>query len=79
MSNPTIERLSEQARSRRALPPLPARRAIRLAAGATLGDVGEAVGVSRQAVHHWESGLAQPRGEHLVAYVQVLDQLREIA
>jgi DNA-binding transcriptional regulator YiaG len=79
MSNATIERLSEQARVRKALPPPAARRAIRLAAGATLGDVGEVIGVSKQAVHHWESGIAQPRGENLVAYVQVLDLLRGIA
>jgi DNA-binding transcriptional regulator YiaG len=79
MSATEIEKLTERISARKRLPSPAARRAIRLATGATLEDVGRAVGVSKQAVHSWEAGVTKPRGETLVRYITVLDTLRELA
>ena len=42
-------------------------RARRLARGMTLGQLAEAVGVSRQAVHQWETGRCLPSCPRAVA------------
>lgn len=59
------------------LPPPAARRAIRLAAGLTLAEVGESLDVSRQSVWRWEKGLREPRGETRLAYARALRELRD--
>jgi transcriptional regulator with XRE-family HTH domain len=59
-------------------PPLPrpgARLAIRLAVGATQGDIAEECGVDRATVARWESGRREPRGELRRRYAAVLDEL----
>ncbi|MDP9397269.1 MAG: helix-turn-helix domain-containing protein [Actinomycetota bacterium] len=48
--------LEQSLHDRRSLPPPPARRALRQAAGVSLLAVARACGVSRQAVAHWEAG-----------------------
>lgn len=50
-----------------------------MAAGATLRDVGEELGVSAMTVMRWEQGKSVPRLEHAIAYRELLDQLREVA
>jgi DNA-binding transcriptional regulator YiaG len=59
------------------LPPPPMRRAIRQAAGVTATDVAREVGVTQQAVRLWERGLRRPAGQHLVAYLKVLELMQE--
>jgi len=54
------------------------RRAIRLAAGVSITQVAQEIGVTRQAVHFWETGIRRPSGPHLVAYVEILELLREV-
>ncbi len=71
--------LEQSLHDRRSLPPPPARRALRQAAGVSLLAVARACGVSRQAVAHWEAGTRQPRDEHLTAYLKALKLLREKA
>ena len=61
------------------LPPPAARRAIRLAAGLTLAEVGASLNVSRQSVWRWEEGLREPRGETRLAYARSLRELRDRA
>lgn len=68
----TVEALERRLKAARDLPPPGVRRALREAAGLSLADVADAVGVSRQAVGHWEDGTRFPRPEHLEPYVQVL-------
>jgi len=58
--------------ARRDLPPPQVRRALRIAAGLSLAEVASAVGVSRQAVAHWEGGSRRPAAKHLTAYCQAL-------
>jgi transcriptional regulator with XRE-family HTH domain len=53
------------------------RRAIREAAGVSAARVAREIGVTRQAVTFWERGLRRPTGRFLVAYLEVLDMLRE--
>ena len=73
MSFDVIER---RLRARSELPEPRVRRALREAAGVSQADVAAAVGVSRQAVDHWESGTRYPRPKHLAAYLEVLRILR---
>lgn len=58
--------------------PAPAeRRAIRRAAGLSQGELAQAIGVTRQAISNWESGIRTPKGEFLVRYVSAIRTLRE--
>ncbi|MFC7488779.1 helix-turn-helix domain-containing protein [Knoellia sp. CPCC 206453] len=70
--------LGERARLARRLPSPALRRAIRLEAGLSTVQLGRAMGVTRQAVSQWETGTRTPRGDHLIAYVAVLDELRRV-
>ena len=72
-----LDRLETLLDARRELPPPPARRALRMAAGVSTTDVGEACGVSRQAVSAWELGSRTPRGQTLESYVAVLRLLKD--
>ncbi len=60
------------------LPPPAARRALRVAAGLTLQDVADVVGVTRQAVAKWETGDRNPSGRVRSAYAQALADLRRL-
>ena len=73
----TIDRALRAARVRRRLPPPPARRQLREAAGISQLDVAQALGVTREAVSLWESGLRTPRAENAAAYVALLDRLAQ--
>jgi DNA-binding XRE family transcriptional regulator len=60
------------------LPPLAERRRIRIQSGASLRRMGEELGVSQTAVHHWENGVDNPSLENAVKYRRLLDQLAEL-
>lgn len=53
-------------------------RAIRLAAGLTVGDMARALGVTPGAVSRWERGLARPRGDAALRWHAVLSALRSL-
>ena len=71
----TVSALLERVRARR-LPPPAERRRLREAAGLSLRDVGEAVGVSHAAVSRWERG-AHPRSS-IGSYAELLAGLQEL-
>ena len=48
---------------------------VRVAAGVSLAEVAEDVGVTTGCVHGWERGRYLPRGERAVRYADVLAQL----
>ncbi|MDX3400057.1 helix-turn-helix transcriptional regulator [Streptomyces griseoincarnatus] len=61
------------------LPDPDERRRLREEAGLSQQDIADAVGSTRAAVGHWETGFRSPRGRLLTAYVDVLRVLREAA
>ncbi|MEW2272188.1 helix-turn-helix transcriptional regulator [Streptomyces griseofuscus] len=61
------------------LPAPEERRAIRQAAGLSQGELAEAIGVTRQAISNWESGVRTPNGPHLERYVTAIRALRRAA
>ena len=75
----TILELSERVKAHAELPPPATRRALRQAAGVSLADVADVVGVTRQAVSLWELGARTPRNTNLRAYVEILRIFRESA
>lgn len=74
-----MEELARRVEARQELPSPPVRRALRKAAGVSLGDVASAIGVTRQAVGLWEAGARTPRGANLDLYVEVLRTFRRAA
>jgi transcriptional regulator with XRE-family HTH domain len=78
MATTTLEELTNRVRIRRELPPPSARRLLRTAAGVSLRDVGQVVGVSHEAVRMWESGERTPRGRNLERYADVLRAFRDV-
>jgi len=66
-------------RARSQLPPPAERRAIRRRVGATQTEVGALVGVCEQTISNYEAGSRSPRGENLIRYVRVPDELRNLA
>ena len=71
----TLQTLSDRVRYRQELPPPSARRMLRQAAGVSLQDIADVVGVTRQAVATWEDGRT-PRGQSLPRYLEVIETLR---
>jgi transcriptional regulator with XRE-family HTH domain len=70
-----LSELSAALQAKRELPPPETRRALRMAAGATLEQVARACDVTPQAVQFWENG-STPRGANLSAYLDVLRVFR---
>lgn len=60
-----------------ALPPPELRRALRVAAGLSLAEIGEVCGVTRQCVSLWELGSRTPAPPHSGAYLTLLHDLAE--
>lgn len=58
----------------RELPPTERRRSIRERAGLSLNDVAGALGVTAQAVLHWERG-GTPHATRLASYVDLLHRI----
>ncbi len=52
-----------------------AARTVRIAAGLTLGELAEAVGVSPTTIWRWEQGQRSPRGEPAIKYGELLEAL----
>lgn len=59
----------------RALARMGVARSVRLAAGLSLAEVAEAVGVVPVTVYRWETGERSPRGEAALRYKSLLDEL----
>jgi DNA-binding transcriptional regulator YiaG len=74
----SVDELLKRVHARRKLPPADERHGIRVAAGLSLREVGEALGVSHTAVSDWERG-ATPRERQRVVYGRLLDELRRLA
>jgi hypothetical protein len=75
-----LEELTQELTARKQLPAVPMRRALRLAAGASLERTAQAVGgVTHEAVRTWELGLREPRGRNAIAYAAVLRRFSELA
>lgn len=62
--------------ARQGLPPPSVCRALREMAGLSQEDVAGPLQVSRAAVSRWENGTRRPRRAHLVAYAELLAELR---
>ena len=62
-----------------ALPPVPSRRVLRLAAGLSQTEVATAVGVDRATVSRWETGSREPAGSNRDAYAEALDEMARAA
>lgn len=72
--------LAKRARAIRSLPEPEQARAIRLAAGVSMVEMAEALGVHRVTVHRWESGDRRPQGDLAARYARLLQGLaREVA
>ena len=63
------------ARWKRDLPTVEVRRLARIQSGVTQDAIAQSIGVTRQAVSQWESGVRDPRGNHLRRYVTILRRL----
>jgi DNA-binding transcriptional regulator YiaG len=61
------------------LPPPAQRRAIRLAAGATLRDIAEALQVNAMTISRWERGITEPWPRHHATYLCLLVALADVA
>lgn len=69
--------IAQEVRARRRLPAPAMAREVRRAAGISQARIAQELGVTPMTVSRWESGSRSPRGEMLVAYVELLDLLRE--
>ena len=73
-----MSELVEELRRASRLPAPPMRRAIRETAGASQGQVADALHVDRVTVWRWEQGRRTPRGELRDRYVMLLEELRRM-
>jgi DNA-binding transcriptional regulator YiaG len=73
------DELLASVRARRKLPSAAERRRIREAAGVSLRQLGDAVGVSPMAVFRWEGGATPRDAQHAREYALLLEELRSIA
>lgn len=74
------ETLLAEAKAFAAMPDPSMRKAIRRAAGRSYADIGEACvpPVCASTVLRWERGDRRPRSEHLIQYVEILNELRQV-
>jgi transcriptional regulator with XRE-family HTH domain len=75
MSDGEMDAVLRLAGARRRLPPPAARRQLRERAGLSQETVGNALGVTREAVARWELGERTPRPATALAYLELLDRL----
>ena len=71
-----MNRLTEEVRRARRLPPPPMARAIRESAGVSQSRLAEALGVHRVTCTRWELGTRSPRGALRLAYAEILEELQ---
>lgn len=74
MAEPTY--IERKIRAHRGLPAPALRRALRQSAGLTQEDLAGAIGVRRESVSRWETGLRTPRGRLLAAYTELLEAIK---
>ncbi|MFH9225935.1 helix-turn-helix transcriptional regulator [Streptomyces lydicus] len=77
MTATVAEEIRSRLQVRTDLPCPEQRRALRTSAGLSQQELADAVGVTRQAVSHWESGIRTPRGAVLDRYIDAIRALRE--
>lgn len=70
--------LSRKVHAHRTLPPPAMRKALREAAGLTQEDLARALGVRRESVSRYEHSRRRPRGRLLIAYAELLEDLRRV-
>lgn len=68
--------LMEKVEARQELPPPAVCKALRKMADLSQEDEARALGVSRAAVSRWENGSRRPTGTHLIAYAELMGELR---
>lgn len=73
-----VSELAELVRASR-LPSTAERKRVRKAAGVSLQQVADALGVTAPTIHHWENGQDGPSKENAVKYRALLEQLAEAA
>lgn len=73
------EEIRSRLRVRRDLLTPAQRRNLREAAGLSQQELADAIGVTRQAISHWEVGTRTPRGALLDRYVDAIRALQEAA
>ncbi|MDQ3123006.1 MAG: helix-turn-helix transcriptional regulator, partial [Actinomycetota bacterium] len=72
-----ITQLGDRVKLRRGLPAPAVCRALRRSAGISAEELGEAIGVSGEAILAWERNDRQPRGANRDAYARALRVLQE--
>jgi DNA-binding transcriptional regulator YiaG len=70
--------LAEEVRARRALPPPAMRRFIREQAKVSQRRAAAEMSVAHTTFARWESGEAEPRSDHAIAYEQLLRDLQAV-
>ena len=74
-----IDRVLQDARRRRTLPPPAMRRYLRTSCGLTQDEIARALAVNRATVTKWEGGTREPRGELRLRYIELLERLAQEA
>ncbi|GKQ37194.1 helix-turn-helix transcriptional regulator [Streptomyces sp. A012304] len=77
MQSTVADEIRSRLRVHRDLPTPAQRRALREAAELSQQELADVVGVSKQAVSHWEAGIRTPRGPLLYRYAEALRALQE--
>ena len=77
MLDTTTERVRALLRAPADLPEPAERRSLRETAGVSQQQLADALGVTRAAISHWETGTRSPRGELRHRYVSAIRVLRE--
>lgn len=77
MLDTTTERVRALLRAPVDLPEPAERRSLREAAGVSQQELADALGVTRAAISHWETGTRSPRGELRRRYVSAIRVLQE--
>lgn len=73
-----VVELADRLRAQK-LPPPAERRAIRIAAGASIDEIAAALAVNPMTVRRWEGGVSKPWRRHEAAYVVLLAALERVA
>jgi transcriptional regulator with XRE-family HTH domain len=72
-----LETARKRARAKAALPVPRRAKALRVAAGVTVAEMADLVGVSPKTIEWWEAAKRRPTGIRVVRYAEVLGALAE--